>query len=276
MRCNCSSQGKLMSLIGCPCHGLFSKRVPLAAGGFQANRHFFWVLPTWNAILYGLIALATVGLYRITNDPWFPCVVHFSMLHLINGFKKIDGLSDLGKGILYKLNHPDSPLEKVWQIIRNPATGAYGTAIIVIYFMLLVSTGALLLRQSRLDFVVFSILSGVLSTLTLVFSISSKHFNTGSDFYPLVQCIATPFRRLPAIAAAGVLITPLVFLYKGRLVMAVFFGLLIVFAMLIGMLLRSTVLRILKEMNGDILGFSLCIGELFLLMVSALGVKLLP
>ena len=254
----------------------FSKKDPRRKVNLEnIGRHFFWVFPTCYTILYTLVSLVTIGLYQITDSALFSCVVHFFLLHFINGFKRIDGLNDLGEGLLYKINHPDSHLEKVWKIIRSPGNGAYGTAIIVCYFLLLVSTGTLLLKQSVLNFAVFSVLSGVFSTVTLAFSIAPKHFTPNSDFYAMIQCISAPYRKLMVVVAAGCLVIPFVFIYKVRFIMIAGFVLLIFLAILLGFMLRAAVIKILKEMNGDIMGFSLCVGELCLLLVSAIGLRLL-
>jgi cobalamin synthase len=232
------------------------------------GRFYFWLSPLLGVVNNGIGLLAAYFLAFLGMDTSLAAMGLLVLFYLLRGLRYIDGYADLCDGISYRLTRQDEDAEKTWQIIRNPARGAFGFLWVG---LLLISQWVLLyhlLNRSLTEMLTIYTLcaaSGSLAMLTA--HLGKPAYRTDSGFDLMGIQLSRPmqwFILLDAFVAAGIIFWQTGFLNQMGVWLVLFA---ILSGLVCGRVLRAIVLGTLEGMNGDFLGFVTLISETVTLFV---------
>jgi cobalamin synthase len=225
------------------------------------GQSFWWAVPALEAIRIGLVAAICLAANRILGLAGISAALFIILDQASHGLRRVDGLSDAGEGIFYRLANPGASPDEVWSVVRSPANGPFGTALIVLYLLLQWLLIQNLLSLGSVPFYVGVILAAVMSKLAVAIAVAAPgQFHPASRFQPLAREVARPARLILlglVVCAIGGAVGQDVLLT----------GITAVMAAAAGWATRFVAVSALGRLNGDLIGLSWCISEAIILWI---------
>lgn len=234
----------------------------------QLGRNFWWSAPLIELISTAVTVTVCLLAGMRLNSPVTAATLFIGLDHLVHGFRRVDGFGDLAEAMFYRLSNPRKQIIDVWQVVRAPQNGPYGTAIIFCYLLLEWSLVTRSLESGSRRFVLAVTFSALLSKLALAVAVATPaRFRRRSDFVCFAMEVAQPVKLLLltlVVVSFCIGIGWAIGCRSRTDALAIFIVLAV--ALAIGLVSRMLVLRCLGRLNGDLLGFSWVLAELGVLL----------
>jgi len=236
----------------------------------RLGNNFWWAAPATESLCVAIPAGLCVLLHPFM-PPGVLAVLFVGMDHIAHGLRRLDGFSDLGEAIFFRLSNPQKTCEEAWRVVRAPQNGPYGTALISLLLLAQVALVGVLLERGAIEFFLGTFYAALFSKLGIAIAVAAPdRFRPASDFGRFAQKAGT-LRRLIPLAMIILVLSAGAAWALGRVV-PILFASLIVAVCAAGFLARRCVLRYLGELNGDVLGFGWAVSELVvLILVNVMG-----
>lgn len=215
-------------------------------------------------VFFPLVGLIIGGLWWIASllltINAFPIMVSAALMTLapffIAGFIHLDGYMDTSDALLSR-----RPLEDKLRILKDPNVGAFAVVMLAILFLLQFAAMYTVMENGRhlMLLMAICVISRCCSSLSIFIL---RHADI--SHYGTLLSKNTGMRQKVVVLLIGYAAIVLSYLYAGV------FGLIVVAAVVVGYVLAMRVVyREFKGVSGDLLGYSLVIGELCGLMAMA-------
>ena len=216
-----------------------------------------WFWPVINGVIGAIGALIAYILATFLNmPPLLTATIVYGFFILINGFNHLDGLIDLGDGMMVH----GSP-EKKLEVMKDPITGVGGISTLFIVGTMTIAGIYQILDLQLFTLLIIAEMAGKVGLLTCCISSKSGEEGIGKFFIDSMNITNYIVGLIIAIV-----ITALINLPIG------IFG--IIGALFGGALASLFGKRHLKIANGDVLGASNELGRLFALIFMIIAISL--
>ena len=217
-----------------------------------------WFWPVINGIIGVIGALIAYILASFLNmPPLLTATIIYGFFILINGFNHLDGLIDLGDGMMVH----GTP-EKKLAVMKDPITGVGGISTLFIVGTMTIAGIYQILDLNLFLLLIVAEMAGKVGLITCCISSKSGEEGIGKFFIDSINPTNYIVGLLIAIVIASIISIPI-----GTLgVIGGMFG---------GLLATLFGKRHLKIANGDVLGASNELGRLFALIFMIIAISLL-
>ncbi|WP_457557850.1 adenosylcobinamide-GDP ribazoletransferase [Candidatus Harpocratesius sp.] len=230
------------------------------------GRNFWWLAIICDFLINLFSALVSIVFFYIFNSGLISAITYISIDQIIHGFQKIDGFCDLSEGIFYSFSNPNCNQNKVWDVVRSSQKGVYGITLIGLFLILEFSFINNLFIIFGVNAFFLIIVVNPISKISIAVALSNhKSFREKSDFRFFSEEIGKKHRIILSILIVFV-ISYLILYYSKipNLNYGFFFLILILVSIFIGFSSKHYLIQKMGELNGDIIGFSWTLSELFL------------
>jgi len=233
----------------------------------EIGSHYWWFIPLFESVVYLLITLLCIAVNYVLVSPFLSAAIFIAFDHCLHGLRRLDGFADLSEGIFYKLMNPGIKTDDVWPVVRSPGIGVFGTAVIVIYLLLQWNLLSEAMRLGNREFLLTVMLTALMTKVSLIAAVTAPgKFRKKSIFDMMAGEMAKP-GKIFLTGVTTLLLAALIIIAAmqgtGYLMML---PLLFILAAAAGLWARVVILKLLKMLNGDIIGFAWCTSEILVYM----------
>jgi len=227
------------------------------------GRNLWWIGPPIELVVGGVAAIIGMLLHSYTNSVGIAAAGMLVALNGLRGFRIIDGFSDLAEALFLSLTQPRIEKEALWDVVRSPQNGPYGTVLINLLVLFEWTCLAALLGHSVIGFAGF-IVAILISRFSSNLSVAApNNIRAKSDFVLFAAEMSNRYRIFGMTLVTLALSFLAVYIAQGAI--EIKSGVMVLGCFLIACISSWTAKLViiwkLGEMNGDIIGFTQAVAE---------------